>query len=113
MDSAQRKKLANISNLQWRFNPTNQDFKQKSTTLTTKEYVEKFHKVYMFVVYLYVSVICVYGCELMFYNCVWSNEMEKRETTMAGPRGLKEIFKMGWSWTLFLLFLLRKFHFIS
>ena len=48
MDSAQRKKLADISNLQQRFKPTSQDFKRRSTTLTTKEYIEKLHKVYMF-----------------------------------------------------------------
>ncbi|PON41088.1 Shugoshin, C-terminal [Parasponia andersonii] len=44
MDSAQRKKLADISNLQRRLIPTNQDAKQKYTALTTKEYVEKLHK---------------------------------------------------------------------
>ncbi|XP_030489372.2 SHUGOSHIN 2 isoform X1 [Cannabis sativa] len=42
--SAQRKKLADISNLQRRFNPTNQDAKPKRTTITAKEYVEKLHK---------------------------------------------------------------------
>lgn len=59
LSSVQRKKLADISNLQRQFKPRNQDVKQKSTTVTTKEYVEKLHKVYIYVTLSLLSLLLI------------------------------------------------------